>query len=180
MNLCAGVTLEQIRCGFRPATENIDPLFFEPRQSLAGEMPRPQNENARAMIEARASELAVRASAETGQVIGADTLRIGDQPLNPRCGAAPPRTLLRTLREPLELPEDFRLAEDRRVKTADDFEQKGVAVFAQMKLILCAQLVGTNLSGVEDGNLAKAGLPDEGTRKLGREIAAWSGVDYCD
>src|SRR5687767_551096 len=120
MDLRAGVAFQELRRRFRTAAENIDAFFFEPRERLADKMSRAENQDARAVLEARPCELPVRAAAETGQVIGADTLRIGDEPLNPRRGAAPAQALLRALRELLELAEDFRFAEDRRVEAADD------------------------------------------------------------
>ena len=57
MDRRAGVTLKELRGGFRTAAENIDPLFFEPGQRFADEMSGAEDQNARAVIEARAREL---------------------------------------------------------------------------------------------------------------------------
>jgi len=58
-------------------------------------------------------ELSVGAAAETRQVIRADSLRIGDEPLDPGSRALTARTFLRADRKVLELPEHLRLTDER-------------------------------------------------------------------
>jgi len=66
------------------------------------------------------------------------------------------------------------------METADHLKEEAVSVLACVDLVVGSQIFGAKLTGIENRDLAKAGLPDERVGHLGAEVSSWLPIDDCD